>query len=268
MKLKKWVMGRRGILILLNFMYATPAILGWQYVQGNLSASKWFGIINLSDPLLVLQTFISQQRVSMVVLMGGLIVLGFFFLVGGRSYCSWVCPLHLILEISYYARRLVGWLNFREINICSQVKYWFLLVVVIVSAITGLTAFEVISPIGITSRAIAYGPDIGLTLVAIIVVFDLTFSKGAWCRSCCPLGAFYALVGRVSPLKIKLHKEKCNQCMACKTNCIHQEILDPVINGWQKFVESGECTRCGYCIDDCTLGALKFGLQIPPLNFR
>jgi len=261
--MRSWHLKRWGVVILLNFMYATPAIFGWHLIQGNLSASKWFGLLNLSDPLLVLQSFISQHRVSIIALTGGLTVVGFFFLFGGRSFCSWVCPLHLILELTSLIRRSFKGISLRQIKLCPSIKYWVLLVVLIVSYISGLTAFEVFSPIGITSRAIAYGPDMGLIFILIIIIFELSFASRAWCHALCPLGALFGLIGRYSPLRVRITKERCNQCLSCQTHCLSQQIMEPVIHGPQTTIDPGECTRCGYCIDDCSLGALKFEFCLP-----
>lgn len=266
MRIKKRVLTRRIGQVALNLLYAAPLYLGWTFVQGNLSASEWFHAVNLVDPLLALQSFLARHSLSVTVVVGTLLILGFFSLMGGRTYCSWVCPVHFILEMADYLRNLTQKLRIRQLTFLLSVKYRALAGVLLASVITGLTAFEVVSPIGITARAIAHGPEIGLALVASILLFEVFFSKRAWCRSLCPLGAFYALVGRHSPFRVRMDNARCTQCMACKVNCIAKEVLDPPILHGKAAVESGECTRCGHCIDDCGPGALGFGFQMPTFS--
>jgi ferredoxin-type protein NapH len=44
----------------------------------------------------VLQILATGHQLAGTVLLGAAIVLAFFFVVGGRSFCSWVCPVNLV----------------------------------------------------------------------------------------------------------------------------------------------------------------------------
>ena len=56
---------------------------------------------------------------------------------------------------------------------------------------TGYTVFEAISPTGILSRALIYGPGLALLWVVALLVFEVFFSRRAWCRYACPIGLTY-----------------------------------------------------------------------------
>lgn len=67
----------------------------------------------------------------------------------------------------------------------------------------------------------------------------------------CPLGAFYALMNRVSLLTIEANAETCISCGRCAKACeMDVDIL--------KSPNHAECIRCGKCIGACPTDALHF----------
>jgi hypothetical protein len=68
---------------------------------------------------------------------------------------------------------------------------------------TGYTVFEAISPTGILSRALIYGPGLALLWVLALLLFEVVFSRRAWCRYACPIGLTYGVVGIIRPVRIK-----------------------------------------------------------------
>jgi len=72
-----------------------------------------------------------------------------------------------------------------------------------------------------------------------------------FCKYICPLGAFYALLNRISLLRMQLDQNKCISCGACVRACPMQvDVL--------KDINSAECIRCGKCRDSCAVGAIKY----------
>ncbi|RMF82369.1 MAG: 4Fe-4S binding protein, partial [Nitrospirae bacterium] len=201
--------------------------------------------------------------VTVKLLVAALTVAAFYWLLGGRTFCAWVCPLGTVLDLAEpLNRRLRRWFRIRTREIDPGLKYRLLLLSLVVSALTGLTCFELISPIFALSRAIAFGAASGLAIVALVVAFELFVARRGWCESLCPVGAFYGLLGRVSPVRIEIDHAVCDECKVCARHCVTPRILDPPIDRETTAVVSGDCTLCGACIDDCPTGALTVRLAL------
>ena len=67
----------------------------------------------------------------------------------------------------------------------------------------------------------------------------------------CPLGAFYALMNRVSLFGMKVDKHKCVSCGKCAKACK----MDVDVT---KNPDHTECIRCGMCIRACPTKAVSF----------
>lgn len=257
MSFRKWSATRRVVQVLGVAALASP-LAGLTFFRGTLAAADIFGL-PLADPLAAVQVlFASGVAVPAFILSAAGVTL-FYFLLGGRTFCSWVCPVYLLTELCDKVRaKLRTGRNVFPLTL----KQGLLLLTIIATAVTGLPLFEIISPIGIASRAVAFGLWSGIFILGGIVLAELFFARRLWCRSLCPLGAYYALVGRYSPLKIGFEETRCNCCGDCRIVCPVEEVLDPSLTGGEKFISSGECTRCGLCMDACQAGALKVSYRL------
>ena len=89
-----------------------------------------------------------------------------------------------------------------------------------------------------------------LIILIIVVVLSVVFYR-PFCKWICPLGAFYALMNKVSLLGIKVDEHKCVSCGKCARVC--KMDVDVI-----KTPNSTECIRCGKCITACPTDALSF----------
>jgi ferredoxin-type protein NapH len=196
------------------------------------------------------------------VLLGALIITVFYMVVGGRAFCSWVCPINMVTDLANWLRRKLK-LDKEEVNyrfLKRRTRYWIMVLGIIVSAIVGVAAFEVLSPITIMQRGIVFGFGAGISVIIAIFLFDLFGVKNGWCGHLCPLGAAYSLIGSQSVVRVKHNHENCTNCMDCKVVCPENQVLH-MINKSSIAVTDGECTNCGRCIDVCNDDALEFGIR-------
>jgi ferredoxin-type protein NapH len=235
---------------------------GWKILEGNLSTSKIFEIIPMSDPYAALQMLAAGAIISTDILLGVAVVTLFYFIVGGRAFCSWVCPINMVTDSANYLRRVfdIDRAQLQKQPIGRSARYWVLGLSLIVSAVMGIAAFEFISPISMLHRGIIFGIGFGWAAVLIIFLFDLFVLKNGWCGHICPLGGFYSLLGKFSFIRVHHIEENCTLCMKCKVVCPEKQVLHMI--GKESIpVLSGECTNCARCIEVCDDDALRFSIR-------
>jgi ferredoxin-type protein NapH len=257
----RFLIARRSVQILLLFLYFSANAYGWTILSGTLSSSSLFGVVPLADPFAVLQMFAAGAILGIDVIIGAFLIVLFYGIVGGRAFCSWVCPINMVTDLANWLRRKL-YLNDieRKVWVSRNVRYWALGLTFIVSVITGVAAFEFISPISILSRGIVFGMGASMAIVIVIFFFDLFVLKNGWCGHVCPLGAFYAQVGRFAPLSVLHDEPKCTLCMKCKDVCPESQVLHMIGKKSIKVLDSA-CTNCGRCIEVCDDDALLFSIK-------
>ncbi len=262
MKNLKYLLLRRATQIGLMFLYFATNAYGWHILEGTFGSSKLFGFIPLADPYTTLQALSAGFLLGGDVLVGALLITVFYMVVGGRAFCSWVCPINMVTDLANWLRRKLK-LDKEEVNyrfLKRRTRYWIMVLGLIVSAIVGIAAFEALSPITIMQRGIIFGFGAGISVVVAIFLFDLFGVRNGWCGHLCPLGAAYSLIGQKSIIRVKHNHEACTNCMDCKIVCPENQVLH-MINKESISVTDGECTNCGRCIDVCNDDALGFSIR-------
>jgi ferredoxin-type protein NapH len=249
------------LVILLFFATAhwVWTLFGSPLLSGNLSASSVVGLIPLADPFAVLQILFTRHVLATEVLIGAAIVLVFYALVGGRVFCSWVCPVNPVTDLAGWLRNKLGLGNALHLN--RNLRYYALVLALLLAFVTGLAAFEWVSPIAMLHRELIFGIGMGLIGVAGIFLFDLLVLRHGWCGHLCPLGAFYSVVGRVAQVRIRFEERSCTKCGECIRVCPEPQVLNLKEAARRGFVASGECTNCGRCVPVCPEDSLSFDLR-------
>ena len=199
-------------------------------------------------------------------------VTGFLILLGvllGRFICGFLCPFGWFQELLH--KIPTKKLSTKKLKPLTYLKYVVLLVMVVL--LPALVVNDVgmgnpffckyLCPQGVLEGAIPLSiANSGIraalgslftwkfTILLVILVLSVLFYR-PFCKWLCPLGAFYALMNRVSLFQMKVDKGKCVSCGKCARACK----MDVDVT---KTPNHGECIRCGMCVRACPTGAVCF----------
>ncbi|WP_083445240.1 quinol dehydrogenase ferredoxin subunit NapH [Ruegeria sp. 6PALISEP08] len=256
----RYLLLRRTSQLFFLVLFLLGPWFGIWIVQGTLAGSLTLGVLPLTDPFILLQSAVSGHWPEMTALIGGLIVLVTYALIGGRVYCSWVCPINPVTDAANWLHRKLdlpkGWQPKRG------TRLWILATVLLVSGLSGVIAWELINPITMLHRGLIFGMGFVWAMIAAIFVFDVFVSRHGWCGHLCPVGAFYGLIGSKSLLRISATKRTaCDDCMDCYAVCPENQVISPALKGKPgstPLILSPDCTNCGRCIDVCAVDVFNF----------
>lgn len=261
---EKWRWRRWASIVVINLLFVASYQFDVQLVEGALTASRVIGF-HFADLNSALQVMLAYKHILVNLVIGTVTVLILWWLLGGRSFCSWVCPYHLLSELAEMLhlrlakRRLV--VDYQLHRGTRSVLY---VVFALLAIVTGYTVFEAISPTGILSRALIYGPGLALIWVAGLLVYEAVFIRRMWCRYICPIGLTYAFVGAISPVRVRYSLENCLHEGDCRKVCLVPHVLECTKKSYAEDVHvalGADCTRCGACVDACPTGSLNFNIK-------
>jgi ferredoxin-type protein NapH len=260
----KWLILRRisqfGILAL----FLLGPLAGIWIVKGNLNYSYTLNFLPLTDPYVALQSLMTGHVPEMLGLIGIAVVLVFYLLVGGRVYCSWVCPVNVVTDAAGWLRDRLGIKGGSSLS--RNTRYWILAMTLLGSALTGVVLWELVNPVSMLHRGLVFGLGAAWTVVLAVFLFDLFVMTRGWCGRLCPVGAFYSLLGRWSPLRVSApRRAACNDCMDCFEVCPEPQVIRPALKGEDKgigpVILAANCTNCGRCIDVCSKDVFAYDLR-------
>jgi len=257
----RWLLARRlSQLVFLGLFLAGPW-LGLWIVKGNLASSLTLDVLPLTDPLLLLQVLASGNLPENAAFIGAAIVLIFYLVVGGRVYCSWVCPVNPITDAAEWLRRRLA--IKAGAHFSAQTRYWLLGAILLLATTGGGLAWELVNPVSMVYRGLVFGMGLAWGILVAIFLLDLFIGRRAWCGHLCPVGAFYGLLGGVALVRVgALRRERCDDCLDCFAVCPEHQVIKPALRGADKglgpVILSGHCTNCGRCIDVCGRDVFAF----------
>lgn len=238
-------------------------------------------------PLWVLEHISIDLRIGMDTLKFAVFTFGFLgtvFVIFGRAFCGWACPIGLLQELiaktkkskisiilkkSFYTLKpvtdKVGEYGIKP----KHYKYIILLFIPITSYITKELFFTEFDPIGGITATIprlvgesgewSTRSNFWPKFIFVIVFFLFVFAIArAWCRFLCPIGAIAGIFNKVSFLKVDFN-DNCTECGACRRKC-------PMKINIPNEQRSAECVHCGICVDTCKFDAVGYNFFGKDLN--
>jgi len=239
----KWRNIRWATLIMVNMIFVLSFRFDVQLVEGALTASRVIGF-HFADLNSAIQVMLAYKVILINLVIGTGTVLFMWWLLGGRTFCSWTCPYHLLAEI---AEKIHLALAKRKMVVDYPLHRGSRTVLYVVFAllafVSGYTVFESISPTGIVSRALIYGPGLAMIWVLGLLAYEIIFIRRMWCP---------------------YNMENCLHEGDCRKVCLVPHVLECTKKTYADDVNiaiGADCTRCGLCIDACPTGSLKFEIK-------
>ena len=101
----KWLLLRRAAQASFILLFMVGPWTGFWIVKGNFATSLTLDILPLSDPFILIQSFVAGHVLETTAMVGAAIVAIAYLLLGGRSYCSWACPINPVTDLAHWARQ-------------------------------------------------------------------------------------------------------------------------------------------------------------------
>jgi len=208
----------------------------------------------------------------------GFSVIGIIGVLGGmfgRMICGWACPFGFFQELLHK----IPSRKFAIPRILSYGKFMFLIMFVFVLPLIILDDFgagspwfcKFVCPAGTLEAGLPMlllQPNLRNTLgllfwnkfaIMILYMTWAVFSSRPFCRTMCPLGAFYALFSKVRLIRLHLDEAKCTNCKACHHVC-------PMGVKFNESPNDTECITCMACMNKaCKFDAISLEIGGIPL---
>lgn len=199
-------------------------------------------------------------------------ITGFLILLGvllGRVICGFLCPFGWFQELLH--KIPTKKLSTKKLKPLTYLKYVVLLVMVVLLPVLVTNQLgmgdpffcKYLCPQGVLEGAIplsmanagiraALGSLFTWKFIVLltVIVLSIVFYR-PFCKWLCPLGAFYALLNKVSLFQMQVDQSKCVSCGKCAKVCK----MDVDVT---KSSNHTECIRCGMCIRACPTDAVSF----------
>lgn len=201
----------------------------------------------------------------------------------GRVYCSTVCPVGTLLDLTRWTRRrLTGSASPSRFIPPNNVRYTMLWIYLGTLVIGWLPLAFLIEPWNVMRNAAAtvrpedvsttwltlrglgsggwgsllpgvlIGMCAGVLSLAGIIVWGWRAGR-EWCNTVCPIGTAMGAATPLTLFHIEIDPDRCTACMKCEEVC-----PAGCIKVVSRYVDNSRCVRCFECIDACKDDAVRF----------
>ena len=211
--------------------------------------------------LLFMGSFIQKIYSGTVVLLILTVALALLF---RRSFCGLLCPFGALQEIFSNVRQKILKKRFvipKKIDRpLRYLKYVILALTVGMAWYYGSLWMSPYDPYTAYSHITTFSDSIkedplaviGFILLAVTILGSFLYDR-FFCKYLCPVGAFYGIIGKISPTRVERNDNLCIHCKACNKAC-------PVNIDVEKAtkITNAECINCNECVLVCPKkGALE-----------
>ena len=203
------------------------------------------------DPVTALATggAITLKKTTALIFISGLSVLG------AKLFCGWVCPFGALQEIVNRIPAPSGKKIKLPFKISNSIRVSLFAISFVMVLATGSDLYtyqSILNPFELFDWHFeaVLAVLVGAVLIASVFVYR------PFCYLVCPVGLLTWLLEHVSIFRVRLDREKCNDCKKCilKSPC---PSVKAIVDG---DTLRPDCHACGICIDACPKDALKFGI--------
>ena len=222
-------------------------------------------------PVGAFQAVVGSSKFRFSYYITGILIL--FGVLLGRFICGFLCPFGWFQELLHKIPSPK--FSTKKLKPLRYLKYAVLLVMVVLLPLLAVNELgmgdpffcKYLCPQGVLEGAIPLSlTNAGIRaslgklftwkacILLAVIVGSVVFYR-PFCKWLCPLGAFSALLNKVSLFQMRVDTHKCVSCGACARACK----MDVDIT---KTPNHAECIRCGMCMKACPTDAIqyKFGL--------
>ena len=189
-------------------------------------------------------SMIPYKKLTMFLFISGLSI------IGSKLFCGWVCPFGALQEIvNKVSVSFKSKLSFKITN-SIRASLFIISSIMVLTIGSDLFEYRILNPFEL------FEWEFGLILaflIGVILIASL-FVYRPYCYLICPVGFLTWLLEYVSIFRIRVDRNKCNDCKICisKSPC-------PAIKSILKSdTVRPDCFSCGICIEACPEDALKF----------
>ena len=209
----------------------------------------------------------------------------------GRVYCSCVCPLGTIQDItSHLAKKNNRKKKFSYTKEYFWLRYLILVITIILIFFSNLILVNLLDPYSNTGRILSqlFNPVITIInnlaaftlerfniyllypveikafyflsalfpLLFLITVLYLSYKRGRlYCNTICPVGTLLGIVSKFTIFKLKIDESTCEGCGVCAKVC-KSECIEPTT----KAIDFSRCVACYNCLDVCPSDSINYQL--------
>ncbi|HEB60945.1 MAG TPA: 4Fe-4S binding protein [Phycisphaeraceae bacterium] len=264
----KWTVARRLTAAGFFCLLFLGSFNWFRWFHGSATGTKLLDVVPFTDPLAALEVTLASRSFHATMLIGAVILILLALLLG-PVFCGWICPLGLLLDLNDWLRRRVLRLLGKKPTLIPHgpMPGWFRYLALGLFAglaiTTGLPLFQTISPINLLVRSIIFATWLDLVLVGLIMILEYFWPR-LWCRTLCPLGALYSLVGRFGFLRVQIDPELAGKtpCKQCTRSCpMGIRVMEDYAVADRPWIDHPSCSRCGACTDICPRDVLKLSFR-------
>ncbi len=241
-----------GIIMLFLLQFVRIKIL-----VGGLGGSVAVWFVKILDVFAYTESLTASGDFTLAAFGAVVPVLG-MYLILGRAFCGWVCPMDFLFEVIGKTGRKPR----KTPNISPVWGYAVVGSFLIASGVMGVPVFtnyfsHLTNFFRFLTGTVSFGlgfpvePEVivfsGGTIAALLVL-EYFFPR-FWCRGLCPIGRIYGLFNKVSLLRLAFTEGVCGECSLCDQQCYMGVKIARNID--RSSLRDVNCIYCGRCAEGC-----------------